>query len=349
MFKLHFKEVWLLMAKDKNFITYNQQMRKLRNDKKIDCSGSKDKRILIRMGYFNIVNGYKSPFTCGTDSNGDHVYLPNTSLEHLYELKQFDDNLRLFLLKYITQIEEEIRTLTGYKFDQCNNDGKIPWYDSNAYSPTSRLQNRMSAISSAYSELSSSQLDYVKFYMENHTSIPTWIMIKMVNFSTFIDILKNSKTGVTHSLCKLYDMYDSNEKPNVKLLIGSLHWLRKVRNSCAHNERIFCIHQSKDQRRKNSGRINEKYITSLRPSYSRDSDKRIFDLLVYFKYYLPDKEYKKMMSEFQRMITDLQNNISTNAFDNIRGQMGIKNLADLETLKNLPKVPILYNSFDTFM
>ena len=160
------------MAKDKNFITYNQQMRKLRNDKKIDCSGSKDKRILIRMGYFNIVNGYKSPFTCGTDSNGDHVYLPNTSLEHLYELKQFDDNLRLFLLKYITQIEEEIRTLTGYKFDQCNNDGKIPWYDSNAYSPTSRLQNRMSAISSAYSELSSSQLDYVKFYMENHTS--TW-------------------------------------------------------------------------------------------------------------------------------------------------------------------------------
>lgn len=55
------------------------------------------------------------------------------------------------------------------------------------------------------------------------------------------------------------------------------------------------------------------------------------------------------MSEFQRMITDLQNKISTNAFDNIRGQMGIKNLADLETLKNLPKVPILYNSFDTFM
>ena len=287
-------------------------MRKLRNTKNIDCSGSKDKKILIRMGYFNIVNGYKTPFTCGVDSNGDHVYLPNTSLEHLYELKQFDDNLRLFLLKYITQIEEEIRTLTGYKFDQCNNNGKIPWYDSNAYSPTSRLQNRMNTISSAYSELSSSQLDYVKFYMEHHSSIPTWIMIKMVNFSTFIDILKNSKTGVTHSLCKLYDMYDSNGKPNVKLLIGSLHWLRKIRNSCAHNERIF-------------------------------------DLLVYFKYYLPDKEYKRMMSEFQEMLTDLQRDIFTNAFDHIRGQMGIKNLADLETLKNLPKAPILYNSFDTFM
>ena len=323
-------------------------MRKLRNDKHINCSGSKDKKILIRAGYFNIVNGYKAPFTCGVDANGDHVYLPNTSLEHLYELKRFDDDLRLFLLKYITQIEEEFRTLTGYKFDQINNDGKIPWYDANAYSPNSRLQNRMNAISSAYSELSSSQLDYVKFYMDNHSSIPTWIMIKMVNFSTFIDILKNSKTSVTHSICKLYDMHDSNGKPNVKLLIGSLHWLRKVRNSCAHNERIFCMHQSSNSQRRNNGRIIENYIPLLRPSYSRDSDKRIFDLLIYFKYYLPDKEYKKMMSEFQNMLTKLQNCISTNAFDNIRGQMGIKNLTDLETLKFLNKVPIPYNNFDTF-
>lgn len=335
------------MADDKNFITYNQQMRKLRNDKHIACCGSKDKKILIRSGYFNIVNGYKIPFTCGVDSNNDHVYLPDTSLKHLYELKRFDDDLRLFLLKYITQIEEEVRTLTGYKFDQSNNDGKIPWYDTNAYSPNSRLQSRMSAISSAYSELSSSQLDYVKFYMNNHSSIPTWIMIKMINFSTFIDILKNSKTSVTHSICRLYNMYDSNDKPNVKLLIGSLHWLRKVRNSCAHNERIFCIHQSQDSR-KNTGRIIENYILSLRQSYSKDSDKRIFDLLIYFKYYLPDNEYKKMMSEFQNMLTNLQNCIPTNAFDNIRGQIGIKHLSDLEIIKNLPKASIQYNNFDTF-
>lgn len=323
-------------------------MRKLRNDKHIDCSGSKSKKILVRMGYFNIVNGYKLPFTCGTDSKGNHVYLPNTSLEHLYKLKNFDDNLRLFLLRYITQIEEEVRTLTGYKFEQSNNDGKIPWYDANAYSPSSRLQNRMNAISSAYSELSSSQLDYVKFYMDNHTSIPTWIMIKVVNFSTFINILNNSKPVVTHSICKLYNMIDSNGKPNVKLLIGSLHWLRKVRNSCAHNERIFCIHQAQNSQNRNNGRIIENYISSLRPSYSRDSDKRIFDLLVYFKYYLPDAEYKEMMSIFQQMLIDLRCGLSPNAFDNIRGQMGIKDLTDLDSLKALPKPPILYNTFDTF-
>ena len=76
---------------------------------------------------------------------------------------------------------------------------------------------------------------------------------------------------------------------------------------------------------------------------------RPIDLLVYFKYYLPDTEYQDFMSEFQNRMCNLLNNISTNAFDNIRGQMGIKNLADLDLLKQLPKPPIPYNRFDKFM
>jgi len=335
------------MADEKNFLTYNQQMRKLRNDKGIDCKGSDHKKILIRAGYFNIINGYKNPFIRGTDANGNHMYLPDTNIEQLYEVKKFDDTLRLFLLKHITQVEEEVRTLTGYKFDQCNDNGKISWYDTNAYAPAKQLQERMRAISSAYSELSSSQLDYVKFYMNNHSQIPTWIMIKVVNFSTFIDVLECSKMSVTHSICKLYDMLDAQGLPNVKLLIGSLHWMRKVRNSCAHNERIYCIHQSQNQRRRNTGRIIEKYISSMRSTYSRDTNKRIFDLLVYFKYYLPNDEYIAMMSELQTLLIGLQGSISPSAFDYVRGQMGIKNLADLDTLKILPKLPINYNAFDT--
>ena len=333
---------------DKDFLTYNQQMRRLRSKKQIECNGSKDKKILVRTGYFNLVNGYKMPFTCGTDAAGDHIYLPNTSIDHLYYLKKFDDNLRILLLKYITQVEEEVRTLTGYKFDQCNNNGKIPWFDANAYSNKSKLQSRMLTISSIYNELSRSHLDYVKFYMDNHTSIPTWIMIKVVNFSTFIDVLNNSKPDVKHSLCRLYDMKDSSGRDNVKLLIGSFHWLRKVRNSCAHNERIFCLKQSTDPSMRNSGRIHEQYLNSLRKSYSRDSEKKIMDLLVYFKYYLPAEEYAELITLIQGMMEDLKNSVTTNAFDNIRGQMGIKNLADLENLKNMPKTPIEYNKFQSF-
>lgn len=333
---------------DKDFLTYNQQMRKLRGDKNIICEGSGDKKILARMGYFNLINGYKKPFICGTNpSTGDHIYLPNTSLDHIYCLKIFDDELRILLLKYITKVEEEVRTLTGYKFDQCNNNGKIQWFDTNAYSSNSKMQSIMSAVSSAYSELSKSRLEYVKFYKDNHSSIPTWIMMKVINFSTFINILNNSKVSVKHSLCRLYDMTDINGYYDVKLLIGSLQWLRKVRNSCAHNERIYCIKQSQTKN-SNNGRILEKYFRSLRSAYLYNSDKKVMDLLVYMKYYLPDEEFVDLISTIHRMLEALRNSVSANAFDNIRGQMGIKNLSDLEDLMNLPKQTIKYNKFDTY-
>ena len=174
---------------DKLFLTYNQQMKKLRNDKNIECSGSSHKKILVRAGYFNIVNGYKSPFVSGKDVNGNHIYIKGTSIDQLLAVKSFDEKLRSFLLKYITQVEEEVRTLTGYKFDECNDSGKIPWYDTESYFPNKSLQDKMNVISNAYNELSKSKLDYVDFYMKNHEQIPTWIMIKVVNFSTFINVV----------------------------------------------------------------------------------------------------------------------------------------------------------------
>lgn len=336
------------MASDKNFLTYNQQMKKLRKDKNISCKNTTDKTTLVKMGYFNLVNGYKEPFICGRTSDDKHIYIANTSLESLYVLKKFDDSLRILLLKYISQIEEEVRTITGYKFDQCNKNGRIPWYDSNAYSDSSKLQDKMYAISSAYGELSRSRSEYVKFYMNNHENIPTWIMIKVVNFSTFINVLSNSKSDVTHAICKLYNLTDDNGYYNVKLLIGSLHWLRKVRNSCAHNERVYSIKQYPNRKDINSGRILESYLKNLRPSYSRDSEKKIFDLFVYFKYYLSDKEFKVFMKEFQELIITLKSGVSENAFDNIRGKMGIKHLDDLDELKNLTKNQSMYHKFDTF-
>lgn len=332
-------------SSDKFFLTYNQQMRKLRNDKQILCNGSSHKKILIRSGYFNIVNGYKNPFVSGQDSSGNHFYISGTSIDQLHAVKCFDDKLRSFLLKYITQIEEEVRTLTGYKFDECNDNGKIPWYSTEAYSPNKSLQEKMNVISSAYNELSKSKLDYVNFYMNNHKQIPTWIMIKVVNFSTFINVVQYGKTDVSHSLCSLYELIDTNGHLNVKLLIGSLHWMRKIRNSCAHNERVYCLTR-RQSKHGNSGRIIENYFQMLGHRYTRRHDQNLFDLFVYFKYYLPKKEYKQFISELKTLLNSLSSKIHPHAFAYVRGQMGIRDLSDLDLLLSFPKNDIEYNKFD---
>ena len=71
----------------KDYLTYNAQMKYLRNKKGINCSGSYHKQILIRNGYFNLINGYKDPFTTGKDAHGCHIYVPNTSIDAILKLK----------------------------------------------------------------------------------------------------------------------------------------------------------------------------------------------------------------------------------------------------------------------
>jgi len=334
------------MNDDKFFLTYNQQMRKLRNDKHILCAGSSHKKILIRAGYFNIVNGYKAPFISGKDAFGNHTYISDTSITQLHAVKKFDDELRSLLLKYITQVEEETRTLAGYKFDECNDNGRTPWYDTTAYSPNKSLQQKMNVISKAYSELSKSQLDYVKFYMDNHKQIPTWIMIKVVNFSTFIDIIRYSKIEVSTFVMFIVRIRRRKRTRKRKTFNWkSPHGCGKFEILALITKGIYCLSRKKDSRGQ-SGRILEKYLRSLSPGYSRNLDQKIFDLIVYFKYYLPKIEYKQFISEFKNTLTDLQTKIHPHAFEYVRGQIGIRNISDLDLLIALPKDEIEYNKFD---
>ncbi len=121
--------------------------------------------------------------------------------------------------------------------------------------------------------------------------------------------------------------------------------MRKIRNSCAHNERVYCLSRTSEQRRR-SGRIIEKYLRMLNSGYTRDREQRLFDLFVYFKYFLPNTEYKQFITELKGMLNNLQSKIHPHAFEYIRGQMGIRNLEDLDTLLNFPKDDIEYNKFD---
>ena len=63
-------------------------MKKLRKEKGITCKGSPHKTILVREGYFNLINGYKKPFVADKDQYGNHIYIAGTTINQLYALKK---------------------------------------------------------------------------------------------------------------------------------------------------------------------------------------------------------------------------------------------------------------------
>lgn len=318
-------------------------MKYLRSQKKIACSGTADKIILCRNGYFNLINGYKEPFTTGKDAVGNHIYLPGTSIRHLSDLKSFDDELRSLILKYITKAEEEIRAFVAYKFDETNNQGSIHWYQVDAYCSTLDVKKIIELISKAYNELNRCDLDYVKFYMANHKVIPTWILTKLMYFATFINFLDFSKSQIKDSICELYSLKDSRGYYDYKLMIASLHWMRKIRNACAHNERIYSLDGT--TRNGANRRISDSYFSLLPASYLRGNPKIcLIDLFIYLKYYLDKNDYIEMIRQVTVLLTDLKNQLPTPAFNRVRAAMGIKDVAHLNILTATSK-SIEYNRF----
>lgn len=324
---------------EKPFLTFNSQMKYLRDKKKIECAGSENKTYLVKYGYFNLINAYKFPFIQGIDENKNHIYIGGTSIENFVSLKVFDDKLRILLLQILTRLEEEIRNLVSYKLDQVNHKS-LEWYDVQSYNPKKDTQDIIRIISKCFSTIDKMDNDYVLHYTDKYGKVPTWIFTKVINFSDLIDVISISKIEVIDSLCTLYNIKDTRGLNKHSLLISSLHLIRSIRNACAHNERIVFF-------KKPNNRTNlpfESFLTSPN-RYKKSRDIVFMDLLVSLKYYLETKEYEDFINQIVSMLKILESQININSFDIIRGNLGIKKLTDLDYLKNNNHKKIYYNRF----
>lgn len=72
--------------------------------------------VLLREGYYSVVNGYKAPFIDKekTESAKDDRYLPGTSFADIYALFMFDRELRMLFFKYFAIAEEALKTASAY-------------------------------------------------------------------------------------------------------------------------------------------------------------------------------------------------------------------------------------------
>lgn len=327
---------------DKPFKTYRQQMKYLRDSKDISCNGSEDKYILLRNGYFNLINGYKTPFVIRTDESGNHTYIGGTTIKHFLAVKQFDDEIRHILLKYITKVEEEIRTLIGHKFDLINDHGKTEWFEVESYNPKIKTQDKIKVIAKCFDEINRTKQPYVTHYLENHNSLPSWVFIKVINFSTFIYFLEICKPQVINSICILYSIYDNHDNIDTNLLISMLHCIRKTRNACAHNERIYGISRP-------NNRVNTPYIKFLNnpKPYTNHRSQKLMDLIIYLRYFMIDDEYQELLTDLKNQFLLLQSQLNKNAFEKVRAETGIRNLEVLDELCHTHK-EINYNKFEDY-
>ncbi len=319
----------------KPFLTYKEQIEKLQTIKKIQCSED-DITILIKNGYFNLINGYKEIFVKDIN-NGSHRYIDDATIRSVEIVKEFDFKLRMLFMKNISKIEEEIRTIFCHVFIMCNEGNEASWKDINSY--YIKIDNKEhieKLIKNIEKQLNESRNEYIQHYKKKYNEYPAWIAFKIMRFSTLIDTIKLSKVDVVKKICEVYKL---PHKKNFDSLPSTLRWLKEIRNACAHNERVYNIFNEKIYRKNDI--FNQ---ANMRRSYTnkKSLNAKLIDAIVSIKYFLTPAEYKKFIKEFITIYKDVKVNLSEIAFEKIRIGSGIKNFEDINDLLKVK----YYNSYD---
>lgn len=97
----------------KQFLTYDEQLTFLEEKKGLIISDKEyARRILLKIGYFPLINGYKEVFKEPIHNQ----FQKGTTFEDIYELYDFDNDLRNIFLKYILVVERNIKSSLSYHF-----------------------------------------------------------------------------------------------------------------------------------------------------------------------------------------------------------------------------------------
>lgn len=278
----------------KPFLSIEQQVELLeRRGVKVDEETSS---ILLREGYYSVVNGYKMPFIDHQASveAGDDRFASGTAFSDIYDLFSFDRKLRGLTFHYLVKAEAAARTAISYCFSDSYREADAYLYQANyctkeEYStfggnPDRYVFEITGLIRKLSDRASKSNASFIVHYREAYGVVPLWVLaidLTFGNLEHFFNLMKPAEQravcrAIAESTGRLGDKNLGHFDP--KKARVSLEALVKFRNICAHDERLYCAQVG--------GRKAINYV------------KMVWML----EHYLPEDEFTKFLFDFVKLI-----------------------------------------------
>lgn len=218
-------------------------MRHLRDNKKMNIQGSKDKIELLKMGYYH---GYKGYRFIKQKNNP----IPLTEFKQLKAIYDFDMNLKSLLYPYIMTIETALKNYTidtlvsygsldlEYAFKNFLLDYKSETVGSRSYND--KMKDRLKLRSTIDREISYkySRNNIVTHFLSGDT-MPLWAVFEILDMGGFGLFLKCLNQPIRIENCENLGLTHSSIVNNGELVQDIIFTLKGLRNSVAHNNVIF--------------------------------------------------------------------------------------------------------------
>ena len=281
---------------DKPFLTYSQQIQKLSAKGLIVGDFNNAVNLLKKHSYFALISGYKSPFK---SKNG--TYKPHTSLDDIYSLYIFDDALRAMILRNILIVEKHIKSLISYSFCETYGEDQQHYLNATKYNYSQTNQSDINDLIGRLSKIATDPKDYsyIKHQIKQHGNIPLWVMMKALTLGTVSKFYSFLPQNIQAKVSIEFEHVTENE------LIRMLDLLARVRNVCAHNERLYNY-------RYNKGAINDtaihEYLHIRKANVQYVKGKQdLFAVIIVLKYLLSQDEFSQFIDDIEHALKVLFN------------------------------------------
>lgn len=326
---------------DKTFSTTNTQLGKLRARGMEISNGSRAKRILEMENYYNLINGYKSLFLDNAYTGTDEQYLPGTKFEEVYALYLFDRELRNIFIRYILELENNIKSILAHDFSGkyghdnymkvSNFDTSIKkWEKKTTSQKVGEVADLISRLQHEISRQLSKNNSMISHYMLEYGYVPLWVLVNTLTLgtiSTFYSYLSQK---------------DQNEVGRYFLLKPEemnsfLQVLTIYRNACAHDERLYNLKALRRSMKPNSIStmpVHTKMGIPLNSSNNPILGKNdLFAIVLIFKTMLSKTSFNKFFSVLKKQIESLDGTLNTISIDTVLFQMGFpSNWKDIQSI-----------------
>ena len=219
---------------------------------------------IMREGYYQIVNGYKSPFLDrqAMQSHSEDVYMPGVEFDWIYSLFSFDRDLRALTFQYLTRAESAMKSAVVEAFCREHRDPS-DYLEIGSYTtardmlvPKGYRGNRTKDYQRGITKLlgtlgdraSDSSKEYIAHYAAEYGFVPLWVLSKDLTFGNIAHFYRMQKRGVQNAACKiLAETRGDGPKLTPQGLHRAFSVLVGFRNICAHGDRLYCAKVGKQR------------------------------------------------------------------------------------------------------
>ncbi|WP_336878074.1 Abi family protein [Staphylococcus nepalensis] len=240
------------------------------------------------------------------------------------------------------QTTYQVNEKSGYRYTTLN---RVKYDSTMLGSPRSYIYDKTKTydklIAKIYAEIGRQRRKskYIASYLDNHTYLPMWVLTNILTFGQIGKLYEIQNSDIQHLILKKLSLKESNIDDRISIinLLKVIQILTIYRNSCAHNERIYCepiyipidddfmgyLTKFPQAKEVISLKHRNKYLTKTK-SYKLNSYRRgLYTLMFCISLFLNKRELSSFKNEFNTELSNLNKKLSTRAYNNVLNQMGL--------------------------